>query len=161
VRDAAAELTGDPHIQLKWPNDVLCEDRKLAGLLCERISKVDLIGVGMNVNTDPADAPAALRPTFTSLLAIGGKELDRNQVLIVVASHLRQAVLRRRRQSFGYFLREYQRHHALLGRKVSVRADATSPPLVGRVEGIDSHARLLLRDGATLHRVVAGNVTVM
>jgi biotin-(acetyl-CoA carboxylase) ligase len=58
-------------------------------------------------------------------------------------------------------MREYQKHHALLGRKVSVRADSASPPVAGRVEGIDSHARLLLRNGSTLHRVVAGHVTLM
>src|SRR5581483_6516475 len=46
VRDAAAELTGGADIQLKWPNDVWHEGHKLAGLLCERVNKVDLVGVG-------------------------------------------------------------------------------------------------------------------
>ena len=46
VRNAAAELCGDDGIQLKWPNDVLYEGRKLAGLLCERVEKADLIGLG-------------------------------------------------------------------------------------------------------------------
>jgi BirA family biotin operon repressor/biotin-[acetyl-CoA-carboxylase] ligase len=161
VRDAAAELTGEAHIQLKWPNDVVLDERKLAGLLCERVSKVDLIGVGLNVNLDPADAPPILRHTVTSLLAISGRLTDRTQALLVIASHLRQAVLRRRRQPFGQFMRDYQRHHALLGRKVSVGADSASPPVIGRVEGIDSQARLLLRNGTMLHRVVAGHVTVL
>src|SRR5687767_10347096 len=53
VRNAAAELTGEDGIQLKWPNDLLFRDRKLAGLLCERVHKADLIGLGLNVNLDP------------------------------------------------------------------------------------------------------------
>src|SRR5207248_8273542 len=39
VRDAVADLTGDTSISLKWPNDVVHDDRKLAGLLCERVHK--------------------------------------------------------------------------------------------------------------------------
>ena len=54
VRDAAVELTGEPGVQLKWPNDLLHEGRKLGGLLCERVMKVDLVGIGINVNLDPA-----------------------------------------------------------------------------------------------------------
>jgi BirA family biotin operon repressor/biotin-[acetyl-CoA-carboxylase] ligase len=61
VCDAAAELSGNADVSLKWPNDVLHDGKKLAGLLCERVRKADLIGVGVNVNNDPRHAPAALR----------------------------------------------------------------------------------------------------
>jgi BirA family transcriptional regulator, biotin operon repressor / biotin---[acetyl-CoA-carboxylase] ligase len=158
VRDAAAELTGRREIELKWPNDVVFENLKLAGLLCERVDRLDLIGVGLNVNLLPSKAPPSLRASLTSLLAISGRELDRTNTLLVVASHLRQAMLRRRRQPFSHFLRDYQRRHSLLGRRVKVVSDSATPALVGRVEGIDIHARLLLRDGTTLHHVVAGTV---
>src|SRR4030095_15411074 len=47
VRNACTELTGNRDIQLKWPNDVIHGGRKLAGLLCERISGVDLVGIGL------------------------------------------------------------------------------------------------------------------
>jgi BirA family biotin operon repressor/biotin-[acetyl-CoA-carboxylase] ligase len=158
VRDAAAELTGRREIELKWPNDVVYEGLKLAGLLCERVDKVDLIGIGLNVNLVPSDAPPALRRSITSLLAIAGREMDRTQTLLVLASHLRQAILRRRRQPFSHFLRDYQRRHCLLGKRVSIVGDGSSAAVTGRVEGIDAQARLLVRDGSTLHRVVAGTV---
>lgn len=160
VRDAAAELTGNTGIELKWPNDVLYGRRKLGGLLCERLDKLDLIGVGLNINVDPSTAPLVLRKTMTSLKQIAGSAIERNQALLILASHLRQAIDLRRRQPFGYFLREYQKHHALVGRKVAV-SGGSGPPVRGRVEGIDQQARLILRDGATLHRVVAGNVTLL
>ena len=51
VRNAAAELTGNDGIQLKWPNDVLHEGRKLAGLLCERVEKADLVGLGSTLTS--------------------------------------------------------------------------------------------------------------
>jgi BirA family biotin operon repressor/biotin-[acetyl-CoA-carboxylase] ligase len=159
VRDAAAELTGQNNVELKWPNDVLFDGRKLAGLLCERISNVDLIGVGLNVNLDPADAPAALRKIVTSLLIAGGKPVDRTEALLKIASHLRQTLRRRKEQPFVAFLREYQKHHALLGRRVSIKSE--NELISGRVEGIDPQARLLVRDRNMLHRVVAGQVALV
>lgn len=161
VRDAAAELSGNPGIELKWPNDVLFDGLKLAGLLCERIDNLDLIGVGLNVDLDPADAPAPLRSRLTSLLAIAGKPIDRKRALPVLASHLWQAIQKRKQQPFSHVIREYERHHALLGRKVSVRGEGSSDVVAGRVEGIDRQGRLLLRQGATLHHVVAGSVSLL
>ncbi|HUB25255.1 MAG TPA: biotin--[acetyl-CoA-carboxylase] ligase [Tepidisphaeraceae bacterium] len=156
VRDAAAELTGKSDVELKWPNDVLFAGRKLAGLLCERVNKADLIGVGLNVDLDPSDAPPALRKTITSLAAIGGNPVGRTDALLVIASHLHLALRRRDRQPFAVFLRDYQQHHALLGRRVTIHADDSV--ITGRVEGIDAKARLLVRERGTLHRIVAGQV---
>src|SRR5205823_5865653 len=70
VRNAIAAHSGVDDIQLKWPNDLLHHGRKLAGLLCERLDRVDLIGLGLNVNVNLKDVPRALRPTVTSLLDI-------------------------------------------------------------------------------------------
>src|SRR4051794_32360034 len=61
ARNAAAELTGNDGIQLKWPNDLLFNGRKLAGLLCERVEKAALVGLGLNVNVAPRAAPPHLR----------------------------------------------------------------------------------------------------
>ncbi len=57
VRNAAAELSGSQEILLKWPNDLLFGDRKIGGLLCERILKADLVGIGLNLNVDVSRAP--------------------------------------------------------------------------------------------------------
>jgi BirA family biotin operon repressor/biotin-[acetyl-CoA-carboxylase] ligase len=162
ARAAAAELTGRQDIQLKWPNDVLVGRRKLAGLLCERVNKLDLIGIGLNVNVDPAAAPGSLAETITSLSNIAGKPIDQTNALIVLAAHLHRRMKDRRRQAFGVFLAEYHDHHALLGRRVRIVADAASPVLTGKVEGIDPQARLLVRDApGAMHRVVAGHVVMV
>ncbi|HMO25116.1 MAG TPA: biotin--[acetyl-CoA-carboxylase] ligase, partial [Tepidisphaeraceae bacterium] len=72
-RRAVARLIGSDQLKLKWPNDLLHDDLKLAGLLCERVERVDLIGLGLNVNTDPRDTPSAVRDRVTSLRAITGR----------------------------------------------------------------------------------------
>src|SRR5437764_6952544 len=61
VRNAAADLAGTDAVKLKWPNDVLYGGRTAAGLLCERVRGADLVGLGLNVNVDPATGPPALR----------------------------------------------------------------------------------------------------
>ncbi len=159
LRDAAAQITGDNDILLKWPNDLLHNDRKLAGLLCERISNVDLVGIGLNVNVDPAHAPRALRNQITSLFCISGKTFDITDVLIAIAVHLHQNTRRRMEMPFSAFVREYSRHDALAGKIVSVVV-GEEPAISGRCEGVDSAGRLLVRQRAKLHTVVAGTVTL-
>ena len=161
VRNAAAELTGCPDVQLKWPNDVLYEGKKIAGLLCERVLKADLVGIGLNVNVSPRHAPKALRDRLTSLAAIRGRAIDLTEALAIVAAHLRLTLDRASGHSFAAVLREYDQHHALIGRDVCVTASASEPPVCGRCEGLDDIGRLLLRPrGGKLHHVISGQVQV-
>lgn len=67
---------------LKWPNDVLLQNRKVAGILTEmaslgpRVSHVSL-GIGINVHHGLEDFPAEMRATATSLLIATGRSVDR------------------------------------------------------------------------------------
>ncbi|MDB5330900.1 MAG: birA [Phycisphaerales bacterium] len=160
VRNAAAELTGDNGVQLKWPNDLLYGGRKLGGLLCERIEKADLIGLGLNVNIVPSHAPAQLRERITSLQSIARRELDLTSVLTIVASHLRLLLARGADRPFAELLREYDAHHALIGKSVSVVTGNGEPPISGKCEGLDEMGRLLLRARGKVHHVIAGQVSV-
>jgi BirA family biotin operon repressor/biotin-[acetyl-CoA-carboxylase] ligase len=158
VRDAAAALAGDDSISLKWPNDVVHAGRKLAGLLCERVNRADLIGVGLNVNADVTKAPAGLRGQITSLAAIGEKPLDMNDALVAVARRLHTAMSRRGDRLFAETLRRYDAYHALVGQKVSVLEAGSNKLLSGRCTGLDSSGRLVLRDRKKVQPVVAGQV---
>jgi BirA family transcriptional regulator, biotin operon repressor / biotin---[acetyl-CoA-carboxylase] ligase len=158
VRDAVAQITGRDDIQLKWPNDILHDHRKLAGLLCERVDRVDLIGLGLNVNLDERSAPKALRDRITSLSQISRESLDMTQTLIQVARQLYAALSRRGESPFSQILRRYQKHHALTGKRVTVSSLDDSLPLRGIVQGLDSQGRLILRDRSKTHHVVSGQV---
>jgi BirA family biotin operon repressor/biotin-[acetyl-CoA-carboxylase] ligase len=158
VRTAVAGLIANDEIALKWPNDLLHGDRKLAGLLCERVHKADLIGVGLNVNVQMKQIPRGLRDRVTSLNAIAGKPVDINRALVAIARQLHRMLSHRDDQSFQTVIAEYDQHHALLGRRVTVTGSAGEPPISGNCEGLDEMGRLLLRDRKTLHRVIAGHV---
>lgn len=161
VRNAAAELSGSNEIGLKWPNDLLFRGRKLAGLLCERIDKADLIGLGLNVNLDRATAPKPLRETVASLAEVRGAAIDINLALATVASHLHRLWSRGAGHPFGTVLQEYDTHHALIGRRVSI-VDNGAEPVSGRCEGLDEMGRLKVRSRSNkLRRVVCGHVQLV
>jgi BirA family biotin operon repressor/biotin-[acetyl-CoA-carboxylase] ligase len=178
ARNAAAELAGNDDVRLKWPNDLVVSTggsagkgspesgkapplRKLAGLLCERIDRVDLVGIGLNVNVPPAPVPAALRGRVVHLQDLRrdapGRPFDLTDVVTVLARHLHGMLVRGAETSFAALLREYDRHHALVGRTVTVRSPH-EPVVSGTCQGLDDMGRLLLRQGKTLHRVIAGHV---
>ena len=158
VRNAAAELTGHASIGLKWPNDVVVDGRKLAGVLCERINGVDLVGIGLNVNVNPSETPPDLRYGITSLNILSGSPLDMGHTLVTLTRHLRQLVLTRSSHLFATFVSQYRQFDALLGQTLQV-ASMGDPLIQGTCEGIDSDGRLLVRsNNGMLHRVIAGSV---
>lgn len=161
VREATAGLLPGAPVKLKWPNDLLIEGKKLAGLLCERVQKADLIGLGMNVNIRPDLSPPALRDHMASLSDIAGRPLEITNVLIAIAGGLHAMLTHQNERSFGSHLRQYDEHHALIGRRVRVTPGGTDPAITGKCEGLDSMGRLLLRDGRTLHHIIAGQVNVI
>lgn len=119
VRNAAGELTDRAAIQLKWPNDILYRDKKIAGLLCERVHGADLIGIGLNVNlrslsADPASPqpPAELWERITSLDDILGRPIDFTTALATLSGHISRMLWRRNPHPFPLVLEEYDRHHA-------------------------------------------------
>ena len=158
VRESLASSFGADAIRMKWPNDLWHDDLKLAGLLCERIENVDLIGVGLNVNVDPTDIPVSLRHRVTSLRAIVGRTHAMNDVLTAIARAMDRYLLKREFGSFAALLRDYNVVHALNRRQISVIEPGEGPPSVGVCEGLDAHGRLLLRTQGQLLRIVAGHV---
>ena len=160
ARNAAAELTANPSIQLKWPNDLLFQLKKIGGLLCQRIMKADLIGIGLNVNIDPAVAPLDLRGRITSLAQIRGSPLDMTQTLLTLASHLRLTMRRAGEGPISPILREFDAHHALIGRQLCITPAVGEPPICGKCQGLDPIGRLLVRSQGQLHSLVTGQVQI-
>ena len=164
ARDAAAVITGDDSIAIKWPNDLLHNGKKLAGLLCERVHKADLIGLGLNVNVDPRRPPRpprALRQQITSLRAITGDHVDISQVLSTVSRYMYRALSRRGERPFAEVLQRYDAHHALVGRRVVIEACEMEQAIRGTCDGLDRHGRLILRDASKTRHIVAGQVRLL
>jgi BirA family transcriptional regulator, biotin operon repressor / biotin---[acetyl-CoA-carboxylase] ligase len=138
---------------LKWPNDVLIGDRKLAGILAQRVDTGVIIGIGLNVSLRPDELPV---PTATSL-AIEKAPADRDPLLRAI---LRELAARHEEFRTGgeAALREaYRELCGTLGRRVRVELPGGST-LVGEATAIEEAGRLLVRAADGEHLLNAGDV---
>jgi BirA family biotin operon repressor/biotin-[acetyl-CoA-carboxylase] ligase len=85
--EAIAALTGlEP--ELKFPNDLLVEGRKVAGILAEAREGRIVLGIGVNVNLSEEELPGEVDRPATSLLVETGRELDRAELLVELLDRL-------------------------------------------------------------------------
>lgn len=147
--------------RIKWPNDVLVDNKKVCGILIEsdvRGSAVDyaVIGIGLNVNLDPAAFPD-IAATATSLSHELGKELSRREVIrcLLVEMEKLYLALPEGDSVFG----EWRDRLVTLGKEVSVISG--NDRRQGVAESVASDGSLLLRqtDGQLI-KVVAGDVSL-
>jgi BirA family transcriptional regulator, biotin operon repressor / biotin---[acetyl-CoA-carboxylase] ligase len=90
VAEAIADVTGvDPAI--KFPNDVLIDGRKVAGILAESSEGRVVLGVGVNVNQTPDELPGDAQMEAASLRIATGNEVDRAALLAAILLRLERA----------------------------------------------------------------------
>jgi BirA family biotin operon repressor/biotin-[acetyl-CoA-carboxylase] ligase len=169
---AVQSLTGLP-VGVKWPNDLVItrgdRERKLAGLLTETSLVGDrldfaVVGLGINVNVDPATLGPVMVPA-TSLQAELGAPVDRAALLLAILRRI-EALYPDPAGEPGPWQDAQPAIHAAwadrlvtLGRQVTVRGPDTIHH--GVAEGVDRDGALLLRDMAgNLHRLVIGDVSL-
>ena len=92
----AIEDTSEISISLKWPNDILINEQKVGGILCESFKRDStetsvVIGFGINVNLSESEFPKDLEQTATSLQIHSQKPLDRHQLFKSIIPSLEQA----------------------------------------------------------------------
>jgi BirA family transcriptional regulator, biotin operon repressor / biotin---[acetyl-CoA-carboxylase] ligase len=74
--------------EIKLPNDLLVDERKLAGILAEAREERVVLGIGINVNVPPEDLPTSVDRKATSLLAELGVPVDRAELLAMILLEL-------------------------------------------------------------------------
>ena len=154
VASAVRERTGVP-ARLKWPNDVLVAERKLAGILAEAHGDAVVVGVGLNVTLSQSELPV---PTATSLLIEDAASTDRDGLLTAILTELEDRYQAWRADPDGGGLRaDYLRLSATAGRDVRVQLPGGAE-LTGTAEDVDEVGRLVVRTPGNLVRVGAGDV---
>jgi BirA family biotin operon repressor/biotin-[acetyl-CoA-carboxylase] ligase len=157
VREAVRRAAG-VECGLKWPNDVLVGERKVAGILVERIERAAgaaaVVGIGINVTTSRDELPV---DTATSLLLEGARSSDRTRLL----ADLLTAFTRRYDgwvAAAGRGLRpSYASACSTLGRRVRVALPA-GQSLDGVAVDVDDDGRLVVDDGHRRRALGAGDV---
>ena len=136
---------------LKWPNDLVVDDRKLAGLLAEREGDALVVGAGCNVNWE--SFPSELAGTATACNLEAGRAVDRDALLVAYLEAF-AALL----DDGGVILDAYRDRLATLGRRVRVDHVAGGS-LVGVATAVADDGALVVRDDAgSEHTVTAADV---
>ena len=143
---------------VKWPNDVLVDDAKVAGILVERVDTPQgpaaVLGLGLNVTTTADELPVA---TATSLALAGLAEPDRTGLLLDVLAALRDEYDAWQGGGAEALRAAYTAASVTIGR--TVRVDLPSgETLTGPATGIDAGGRLLVRGPQGEQAVGAGDV---
>jgi len=163
VRAAVAELLDargiSSTVSVKWPNDVLADGRKLAGILVESRVRggdppVTVIGVGLNLGR--LVLPPNVSGEAVSLSMLGAVDVERERLLhsVLLGLSNRLATLATRNMTSELaVVAELRRFDALVGRKISVGA------VVGKGAGIDEHGCLLIKQAdGTIVSIRSGHV---
>lgn len=149
--------------QIKWPNDVIIDGKKICGILTEMSTELEMIqyvvvGIGINVNT--AQFPEEISKTATSLYIESGKSWKRSNIIA--------CIMKRMEEYYDKFLqtsdlsalkKEYESKLANLGREVTVLDPKGE--YRGLCKGIDQNGELLVeREDGTVSQVISGEVSV-
>lgn len=137
---AAIDAVAATRASIKWPNDVLVDDRKVAGVLLESTGDAVVCGIGVNVNTPEEALPPDTRTRAGSLLTATGHEHDRAELLARLLAELQHRYDEWLDLGLALFVPELERRDALRGRVVTV-GDVS-----GTATGIAPDGRLRVRE---------------
>lgn len=144
-------------VRLKWPNDVLIDGRKLAGILIELLPgapHVAVIGIGLNLRL-PATLPDELRQTSAML----GGDVDPNRLLAAILVELLAVLEAYAAEGFVALRDAWRAHHAFENQAVRLLADF-APPRDGICRGVDADGALLFECDGRVERILSGEVSL-
>lgn len=148
--NALSNLDKKVETNLKWPNDLLIGERKVAGILAEARPDGVIVGIGLNVEMAKSELPV---PTATSLKLENFAELNRNIILSEILTNLALTIeLWESGSNFG--LEQYRQVSSTLGKEVEVHLPS-GEIISSRATGITDVGELQLANGA---RVNVGDV---
>ena len=161
----ALETHGLENIQLKWPNDLLLDGRKLGGILIELRAEYGgptyvVLGIGLNVALGASllKQIAAAGTQATDLKSVGLQSVSRNTIVASLVDALLSGLVEFEKQGLRAFIEEWREADALRGQMVNVIAGEQSTR--GLARGVDIGGALLVETTEGLRKFVSGEVSV-
>ena len=153
--------------QIKWPNDVLIDSKKVSGILTEMGTQnmtIDyiVVGIGINVNMPEKDMDESIKNIATSLSVEsvkrgGGETIDRNRLIAVILNKFDKYYEMFLSTGLSSVLGQYQKYFGMMGKTIEINVKGRR--VEGQVVGIDSKGALLLKTGENeLERIVSGEI---
>jgi len=134
--------------KLKWPNDLLVSEKKICGILLEKISENVIIGIGLNVNISEMNTE-----NWTSMSVETKKRFNLEKVLDVLIDNMRYYYSLYEKREFSKIIEEWKQNSCTLGKNVVV--ETIPETLSGKAIDIDENGFLILDNGKKIN---AGDV---
>lgn len=161
---AIAEMVRDYGIPafVKWPNDIVIDDAKLAGVLLEGVTgesgiKV-IVGVGLNLAPSQQLQNAVGRPVAGLAQFIGSRAFDRNRLLSDLLSRLVKVCCEFEQRGFAGFTGRWREFDALSGRAIQLEQQGAG--IEGTMLGVDEGGALLLEQDGQISRHFSGEAWI-
>ena len=159
------EKIGIENAEIKWPNDVLINGKKISGILTEAITKFNtidkvIIGVGIDANFDVDILSKELQEGTTTLDIELGHRIDENEVITIFLEEFEKIAIMFNEGEFEAILKEWRKYSYSIGKIVEVR-EPFSKSYDAYVLGISREGALVVEkiDG-TLEKVISGECII-
>ncbi len=162
LRHTLAMCIAPDRLSLKWPNDVLLDSQKVAGILLESFgtgAQVDWLGIGFGVNLVAVPPLEALEPQAVAPVSVagqGGRPHSQDDMLFWLASHFADEEKLMREFGFGPIRTRWLTHAARRGRVITARTPRDT--YTGTFADVDADGQLVLETKAGRVTIPAGDV---
>lgn len=151
--------------QIKWPNDILIDGKKICGILTEMNCELNMInyvvmGIGINVNLDANEIPEDLRGKATSVKISEGKEINRKELLANILNEFEELYLSfRDKDDLSYAIDICRKNSALIGKEIRVIKGEEIKR--GKALDINEEGQLVVEfENGVVENVYSGEVSV-
>lgn len=150
-------------VSLKWPNDILSGNKKLAGILIELRGEIvgpsyAVIGIGINFKLTEI-IKSTINKEITDLSSISDVSIDRNQVLSALLTEFLNILPVFRDHGFAFFMNEWNSYHSLEGQVVSLILP-NGNVIVGTVNGVIEDGSICLKTASGRSSYHVGDISV-
>ena len=148
--------------QIKWPNDILINEKKVCGILTEMSAELDIInwvvvGIGINANIDHRKFPEDIHENTISLKEVLGKEVLRVRMVQIFLQEFERYYESLKRREFSSILKEWKLYSHTLGRKI--RVDMGERIVTGEAVNINEEGALILKkEDGELIKIISGTI---
>ncbi|OFW53318.1 MAG: biotin--[acetyl-CoA-carboxylase] ligase [Actinobacteria bacterium RBG_13_35_12] len=148
--------------QIKWPNDILINEKKVCGILTEMSAELDIInwvvvGIGINVNIEHREFPEDIHENTISLKEVLGKVVLRVKLVQIFLQEFEKYYESLKRREFSSILKEWKLYSHTLGRKI--RVDMGERIVTGEAVNINEEGALILKkENGELVEIISGTI---
>jgi len=148
--------------RIKWPNDILINEKKVCGILTEMSAELDMInwvvvGIGINANIEHQDFPEDIQENTISLKKVSGKEVLRVKLTQTFLQEFEKYYDKLKRKKFSSILKEWKLYSHTLGRKIIV--DMGEKITAGEAVDINEEGALILKkEDGELIKIISGTI---